>query len=99
MQKPLKIPLFPRQPEGSARTASEETSGRVPEEDFGVGSSVLLQKRNTLTVVLWFMWFSSVDKDREEEIQAMSECMMQFVADQPKTYIQDRQNEVGKGET
>ena len=63
-----------------------------------MGSSVLLQKHNTLTVVLWFMWFSSVDKDREEEIQAMSECMMQFVADQPKTYIQDRQNQVGKGE-
>ena len=88
---PLEIPLFPRQPEGSARTASEEeTCGQVPEEDFGVGSNGLLQKLNTLTVALWFMWFSSVDKDGEEEIEAKSERMMQFVADQPKTYKTDK---------
>ena len=55
-----------------------------------MGSSGLLQKLNTLTVALWFMWFSSVDKDGEEEIEAKSERMMQFVADQPKTYKTDK---------
>ena len=59
---------------------------KVVEEEFGVGSSGLLQKLDTLTVALRFMRFFSVDQDGEEEIEAKCERMMRFVADQRKTY-------------
>ena len=59
---------------------------KVVEEEFGVGSSGLLQRFDTITVALRFMRFFSVDKDGEEKIEAKCERMMQFVADQRKTY-------------
>lgn len=63
---------------------------KVVEEGFGVGSSGLLQKLDSLAAALRFMRFSLSDEDNEQETEGKVESMMQFIREQRKAFKADK---------